>query len=209
VAKKRRAPGGGRKPEYGDRAAPFSLRLPADMRAVLEARQERRDGKKDSLGEVILSVIQYALDSEQEEERRDSPAGALCDLLAATIAGVSSVTGLDWRSDPYAFEAIRLAFNFHLDDWKPPGEIRPRPMKQAEQYKGDWARPSMLSLQTISGNPQELARFVHDVIWMHLRDEPTFPEEETFKPTGKQAIFKYNTARIGRHLILREKEPNQ
>jgi hypothetical protein len=203
---RKRAPGGGRKPKdrYGGRASPLSIRMTDEMRARLEASARHRKGGI-SLSEEILFRIRSSIDRERDE-KRDPASRALCYLLAETIAAVASVTaGPNWRSDPYAFQSIKLAFSLVLDDVRPPGEIRAHAMQEDKPYAGTWVDPSTLKFRLTGGTPEEMAHFIHGVILMQqLRP---LDEEQAENRSREQEDFAYDMSHALRNLQL--KEPNQ
>lgn len=204
---RKRAPGGGRKPKEG-RASPLSLRMPDEMRAALEASAaKRKPGKSGLLSEEILHRLRLSFVRERDE-RRDPASTALCRLLTEVILAVanSTVGPQDWRSDPWAFEAVRLAFDQILLRLKPPGEMRAPATRQ-----GVWAAGTIpVRFQLGEGTPEEMAHFVSDVILMRPTFEAPFEvsrfEENREYSTGGNA-FEYTMADAFKALKL--KEPNQ
>jgi hypothetical protein len=200
VARKR-APGGGRKPKHGVRASPLSLRVPKEVREGLEASAaERKQGKGWSLSEEILLRLKQTFYDERRD--RDRASKALCRFLTEVILAVANSTvGPNWRSDPWAFKAIRLAFDRVLVGLEPPGEIRAPATRQ-----GVWAAgANPVRFQLGEGTPEEMAHFISDVILMR----PTF--EEPFAVSRFEAeedssgnVFEYTMARAFRDLKLKE-----
>jgi hypothetical protein len=219
---RRRAAGGGRKPrgEFSRLASTLSIRMPADMRARLEASAARRqNGNGWVLTQEILHRLQRSFDREREEQR-DPASRALCYLLAQVIAtAATSVRPRDWRSDPFAFRAIKLAFAQILDALEPPGEIRaPSPTEDTAKLFGKedpfaglsiWGVPGSNRFIVGGSTPEDLARFTRDVILMRL-DEPapeTDPEfSTTVSITRAQQDFEFGMKDARRDLEIR-KEP--
>jgi hypothetical protein len=212
---RKRAPGGGRKPRgaFSQLAATLSIRMPADMRAKLEASAARRPGKGWVLTQEILHRLQRTFDRERDE-RRDPASRALCYLLAQVIATVAlNVKPREWRSDPFAFRTMKLAFNQILDALEPPGEIKaPNPTEDKESPFAAlpifpiWAVPGTgLFATNIGGStPEEMARFTRDVILMRLAEPEVLPAP--FSITSSQQDFEFAMSDARRHLEIK-KEP--
>jgi hypothetical protein len=157
--------------------------MPADIKAQLAASARRRPGGGWSLTQEILSRLQRTLDKERDA-RRAPAARALCYLLAEVITAVAfNVRPRDWRSDKFAFQTMRLAFN-HLLDWmEPPGEIRPpdrtdkgNPFAELGQL---WVVPGDTRFEIVQHQtPEDMARFVAHVLLSRLA-------EETVEPAGE------------------------
>jgi hypothetical protein len=208
---RKRAPGAGKKPrgEYAGLAATLSIRMPADMRAGLERSAAKRRQGGWSLTQEILWRLQRSFDRERDE-RRDPASRALCYLLAEVISAVAPNTaGPNWRSDPFAFRAIKLAFGQILDALEPKGEIRtPSDL---------WIHPGAMPMRTAlsyGGTPEQMAHFICDVMLMRMRqdayEEPPEANQEamaTISPTSTQKEFEFGMSAAVRALKL--KEPNQ
>src|SRR5262245_4874704 len=100
MAKRKRAPGGGRKPqgEFSDLAVPFSVRMPRRLRDQLEKARGRR-----SAGQELLSRLQASFARDDELDRMPT-LRALCFLIAEIgepihAWGPASV----WRYNPFLF----------------------------------------------------------------------------------------------------------
>jgi hypothetical protein len=201
---RKRAPGAGRKPKQGPRASPLSLRMSADIRAGLEvSAAQRKQGKGWTLSEEILHRLRLSFDRERNE-KRDQATRALCYLLAETIAAVARNAEPNWRSDPWSFRAIKLAFDQILDALEPIGEMRARVMDQSEPYAGIWAPPGTLRFQLGGGTPEEMAHFVRDVILDQLRPLDAASAENR---TRDEEDFEYGMSDAFR--VLKPKEPSQ
>lgn len=198
---RKRAPGGGRKPKHGVRASPFSLRLPDELREKLAAAASRHDGKDGSLSEEILRRLKQSF----YDERRDPAVRALSHILGVAIAIAKSIAGPDWRSDPWAFKAIKLAFGQILDDFEPKGEIRALATRQ-----GVWAAGAIpVGFQLGEGTPEEMAHFIRNVILTRAIYEEPFEVSRFEVPedsTGAN-VFEYGMADAFK--VLKLKEPNQ
>jgi hypothetical protein len=189
--------------------------MPADMKAQLTAAAAlRRQGRGWSLTQELLFRLQRTFDRERDE-RRDPAARALCYLLAEVIATVAfNVRPRHWRSDPFAFRTMRLAFNNILDALEPPGEIQApsrtdagNPWTELGQL---WAVPgdrlfSIMQHQT----PEDMARFTSEVLLRRLAEETVEPAGEgiatrTVPQNEREMEFGMGAAR--RHLAIRKGE---
>jgi len=126
---RKRAPGGGRKPNPHTARAQLTIRMPDDMRAELEAAAKKRGW---SLSEELLWRLRVSFAKERAENREPSMR-ALCFLiaeLAEHIVGPRVVRGkfetalYDWRSDPFFYRAFKIAVGRLLDALEPPGPIK-------------------------------------------------------------------------------------
>jgi hypothetical protein len=179
--KRKRGPGGGRKPSgpFAKNDAQLTIRMPADMRKQLELSAARRlDGKGWKLTQEMLHRLQRSFDRERDEQR-DPTNRALGYILSEVISFVVSVTGGEnWRSDPFAFRAVKLAFGLVLEALEPEGKIR-APMTKDQPIHGDLIiRGAQFEIP--ANTPEDLARAVRDVILFRLaRDsnEPGAPDK--------------------------------
>jgi Arc-like DNA binding domain len=128
MQKRKRAPGGGRKPkgDFSELTSPLSIRMPAEMREQLEA-SANDNGR--SVSQEVLRRIQGSF-SQDRDRARDPAMRALCFLiaqLAGYVAGFTDPQGrpyFDWRTDRFFFRAFKLAMAKVLDALEPSGEIR-------------------------------------------------------------------------------------
>ena len=188
--KRKRAPGGGRKPSgpFAKNAAQLTIRMPADMRKQLErSAAYRRNGAGWKLTQEMLYRLQRSFDREQDE-KRDPAARALGYLLAEVISFVASTKrpfgelvtrdgdtkffpNSNWRSDPFAFHAIRLAFNLILDALQPTGAMRP-PRTAEQPLDGEaWILGERFPIP--ANTPEALAKSIRDIILFRLAREPS------------------------------------
>jgi hypothetical protein len=121
-AKRKRAPGGGRKPqgEFSGLSVPFSVRMPATMRAELK-KAAKKSGRKD--GQELLRRLQGSFNRERQKSR-DTAMQALC-FLFSELAESVHLNIPDWRSDRWLFLAVKSAIGKLLDAFEPTGEIEP------------------------------------------------------------------------------------
>jgi hypothetical protein len=205
---KKRAPGGGRKPkgEFSQLAATLSIRMPADMRAKLGASAaRRRNGKGWVLTQEILYRLQHSFDRERDEQR-DPASRALCYLLAQVIATVAAnVRPREWRSDPFAFRTMKLAFGQILDALEPKGEIRPpsRVEDKGDPFAGIdiWAVSGTGQFMIGGSTPEEMARFTRDVILMRLAEPAS---QVPGKGTWHQRDFEFGITDARRDLEIKK-----
>jgi hypothetical protein len=187
------------------------------MKTQLVASAARRDrGRGWSLTQEILFRVQRSFDRERDE-RRDPAARALCYLLAEVITTVAfNVRPRHWRSDPFAFRTMRLAFNHLLDALEPSGEIQApartdedNPFAELGQL---WAIPGdrLLSIQQHQ-TPGDMARFTSDVLLMRLAQqtvvEPAgegYATRRNISQSEQEMEFGMGAAR--RHLEIRKEK---
>jgi Arc-like DNA binding domain len=208
---RKRAPGGGRKPkgDFAGLVSTLSLRMPKEMRARFEALAMR--GKR-SLTQEILRRLHQSLGRDRDKSR-DEAAHALCYLLTEVIAATAANTaGPNWRSDPFAFRSIRLAFGQVLDALEPPGEIKAPVPNKDDPFSALWVFPGTLGIQLGGDTPEEMARFVRSMILTHMRQARAEADQEGLsmaRPsrTAAQEDFEYAMPHAVRYLKL--KEPNQ
>ena len=103
--KRRRAPGGGRKPgELGLRSANLALRLPPSMRVALIAAANRN--MRRSVSEEIVRRLQSTLIRDRGEADRPRHIQALLEVVARIALGVEAWTELPWNDDRYTQEQL-------------------------------------------------------------------------------------------------------
>jgi len=128
--KRGRPPTGG----FSTLSAVTSLRMPEDLRQQLEkSRKERgkRLHREIGLSQELLYRVRDSFIRERNEAR-DPALRALYYLLAEVSEAVTfpfPARPADlrplWRSDPFFFQAFRLAVGQLLDELKPTGEVKP------------------------------------------------------------------------------------
>jgi hypothetical protein len=125
--KRKRAPGGGRKPSgpFQRNTAQLTVRMPESMRSELEASAHKRGW---SLTQELLWRVRVSL-SKEREEHRDRAVRALCFLISEMALKYFSSEGRQlaepWQRDPFTFAAFKLAVGKLLDALQPEGELRP------------------------------------------------------------------------------------
>jgi Arc-like DNA binding dprotein len=135
MVKRKRAPGGGMKPrgEFSGLTSVLSLRMPDDMRAQLESAAKKHRPTKRSLTQELLKRLERSF-NEDREKSRDPALRALLYLIGEVAEGVTNPAPVRlkntrplWHSDPFLFRAFRIAVDKLLDEFEPPGEIKPPP----------------------------------------------------------------------------------
>ena len=111
--KRKRAPGGGRKPSgpFKQGAAQLTVRMPEDMRARLDAAAQKKGW---SLSQELLWRLRVSFEKENYADHRDPATRALCFLIAETAQRVR--IGIpEWHRNPFLFRAFKLAVAQLLD----------------------------------------------------------------------------------------------
>jgi hypothetical protein len=126
--KRKRAPGGGRRPgELGLKSATLSLRLPKDMRVALVAAATRN--KRRSVSEEIV----YRLRSTLVRDKADRPPHirALSETVARIALGLERRTERLWIEDRYTAEQLSKGIDLLLYTYSR-GEVVVPPAVTAE-----------------------------------------------------------------------------
>jgi hypothetical protein len=190
VKKRKRAPGGGRKPNPNKKVA-FATRLDPGVMAALKA------GVKTWPGENLSTFTEYLINKalrEREDEDRNPAIRALnyfITLLAEKISGPVSVvweTGVTvppqgekrirelerrdaWRTDPFLFKAFKFAVKRLLDTLEePPGEIRPTVIPSSSNIT-ERMRKALAS-------PEEFGALRFDTLWEHSHHSGTLTDQQ-------------------------------
>lgn len=130
AGKKKRAPGGGRKPrgEIGRKNAVFSTRIRSETRALLKK-------ASDESGKSISQIAEWAMIEglaarERARSEQGDPLHWLCYVvveLSQMVCNFKNKKGepaFDWRTHPFFFQAFKLAIGKFLDAMSPPGKMR-------------------------------------------------------------------------------------
>jgi hypothetical protein len=163
VKKRKRAPGGGRKPkgEFSNLSANITIRMPSEMREQLNRAAAK---SSRSLAQEMLWRLRLSFQREREKDR--SPAvRAICFLIGEIARSVmtpennffhspvlstdSEIAADDWRSDPFFYKAFRIAVGAVLQELTPPGEIvppqtiknDPNDNRYDDRYFNSWQTP--------------------------------------------------------------------
>ena len=191
VGKRKRAPGGGRKPK-GEPTTPLSLRIPAELRRHLK---QAADAKGKSVSEELIWRIHGSFGRERDKES-DPELRALCFVIAKLsrdAVGFWDVDGtpqFSWRSDPFFFRAFKIAVARVLDALDPGGVAQPpkiektadegRSLRRPEFFmsfrspkeRGEYAAKIRLALlHEAEANPDLEWLKVHPEIWTQVTDE--------------------------------------
>ena len=213
MAKKRRRPGGGRKPKGSirDKREAFSTRITAETRAALE-----REAAKT--GQSISQVAEWALRTglmEKQRSRTVQPLRAISFLierlaLASCRAAYINAPGKrlqrieTWRSDPFAFSAFKIAVGMLLDFLEPQGPAL-SPLR-ANNPRGIAVHPRLSDREwQLVGRFYEAPEAYGAYIYSHLVEElqnesPTFVRQIAMgSPTsGDMATDEYYGLRSAR-----------
>jgi hypothetical protein len=122
--KRKRAPGGGRKPIGAvAKVSNFSTRIALETRAQLEAEAAATG---DSVSKVAERMLLLGLAFRREKQIND-PIRALAHLLrllATHCKYVDEGEYKEWHNDPFAFDAFVRAMQMLLERIRPSGEIK-------------------------------------------------------------------------------------
>ncbi|MCA1546452.1 hypothetical protein I6F36_06485 [Bradyrhizobium sp. BRP19] len=150
---------------------PISLRIPTDLRAELEkaAALNERSFSQEVLQRLWLTV------EEDAGRYRDTSTYALFAMFAKFIdmAAANAVNQPEpdaWSRDPFAFKAVRLAFDGLLEFLQPPGEI----VRQELDIFGPGPGGHKTGYLIFSETPEEFAEFLLQVV---LVQQPSAQKE--------------------------------
>jgi HicB family len=136
--KRKRAPGGGRKPQgpFKENRARLSLRVTPDIHRALVAMAEKS-------GHSVTQVVQFHLQqslSRYYDPRPDTL--ALTDMIARAIQDVERTTDAKWTQNAFTTAAIRAAIDSLVRHWGASGEPKvPIAIKKlAKRQPDDYAR---------------------------------------------------------------------
>ena len=124
IKPRKRAPGGGRKPqgEFDRLTSLFSLRMPEDLREQIKVAAE------ESRRSVSQEVIKRLNDSfgVSRDKGRDPAVRAICFLIAEIADEIRWVmeAGQHWDADPFLFRAFKIGVTKLLDGLEPRGEMK-------------------------------------------------------------------------------------
>lgn len=133
---RKRARGGGRKPqgEFDGLTAPFSLRMPQELREQLAAAAKK---SRRSVGQEVVSRLTNSFGIDRNKER-DPAVRAICFLLAELVDKIRWASGpYEWHTSPFLFRTVKIGFAKLLDAIEPKGELPPPPpmLSMAEDLK--------------------------------------------------------------------------
>jgi hypothetical protein len=122
--KRRRAPGGGRKPKSGAVAArSVTVRMPEKVFRDLEAALRRHPNQRRTLTDEIVGRLRASISREREHQH--DPALRAWRFLISEVADFAHYQTPDWHKNPFWFRAFKLAVMGLLDALEPMGEIQP------------------------------------------------------------------------------------
>ncbi len=120
--KRRRAPGGGRKPKgpFTGNTERFNVRCTPAIKDKLEIEASKN---KRSLPQEIQARLQHTLDDDADKSRDPAVANLLW-VVDYTAGQFRKGTGdlPAWRTDPGEFEGFKAALNRVLERLRPPGD---------------------------------------------------------------------------------------
>ena len=114
--------GAGRKPTgpFAHNTQSVTLRMPADMRAELEAAARKKGW---AFSQEVLWRLRASLHKTVEDERRPS-VRAMAFLVAELIERTTMGLMLDgWHRNPFLFRAVRHGVAKLLEALEPPGKV--------------------------------------------------------------------------------------
>jgi hypothetical protein len=180
MAKRKRAPGGGRKRLGRSVAQNLTIRIDDDLREQLEAATTARQKRNWNLSQEILLRLRTSLSNEREQQR-DPAMRALCFLIAQLgdhvvgpklIGDEKEVALYNWRADPFFYKAFKIAVGQLLDALDPPG---PRPYEITVE-EGDLDPSTRRYLETFK-TPEARAQHSADYVLTSLKVIPHWSAE--------------------------------
>src|SRR3954452_23694362 len=119
----------------------FAARVDDELRADLEAeyRIAKAGGWARSISDTAGAMLRRGLDATQQG-RLDDPTRKFCGLIEALAENVVGMRLdgkplIDWTSDPFMFQAFKLALEKVLDAMQPSGAMR-SPLDTLPHLKG-------------------------------------------------------------------------
>jgi hypothetical protein len=173
--KRKRAPGGGRKPRAGPTSS-LTFRIPDDLRRDLE--QEATEGA--TVSERLLWHLRRSMNRKREEERDPAMQGLL--LVIARLAedvtggdlmpekGVRSYIRSQWRTDLFQFRTFKFAVKKLLDTLEEPPESLTQEEREqlakeaAETFGGDSPEFDKLFVE-LQKSPEAMGAWVFGNLW--------------------------------------------
>lgn len=156
MAKRKRAPGGGRKP-MGDISRldgpPLSIRMPADFRKRLEWSRTRYRPER-SMTQEILSRLERSFLGDRPSITRH-----LCFLIAEIAVQIEAERIKDWNQDAFVFQAFKAGVESLLNKMVPGG-----PQKSPFTAESD--------LLSKFKTADELGEFAAASVWSALMGPP-------------------------------------
>src|SRR5262245_17660810 len=162
--KRKRAPGGGRKPkgEFSQLSSTLTIRIPDDMRKQLE---DEAAAKGDSMAQRLLCHLRQSFNRERDKKRDPALQGLL--LMIANIAevlshleGPKSEFGTYWLTNWFTFRAFKVAAHHLLEALEEPPTPSHYPFTQ--KYLNEW-----VEMMVKDGNDPDFA-----TRWVEMRSSP-------------------------------------
>jgi hypothetical protein len=121
--------GAGRPKIEKGKTATFATRITQRTRDLLDAEAERQG---NSVAAVAERLLRTALEKKAAEETRPHELRRLFNLIETLLVFLSKPRHwddqkYDWHSNPYLFEAFRLAIGYLMTVMRPPGQITTPP----------------------------------------------------------------------------------
>jgi hypothetical protein len=170
MKRRKRAPGGGRKPEgeFRNLTAVMSLRMPQDLRDQLE---RARRASKRSLSQELIARAEVSFERDRDLSR-DRSLRAFCFLFSEVAQAICPSGFPDehipvWRFDPWLFQAFRLALAKLLDRFQPTGEMKLPDFWQIIRDESDIEGfpPTKKEREQMTRSPEAMADYaVHRVL---------------------------------------------
>ena len=172
MAKKKRAPGAGRKPkgDFANLSTHFSVRMPAALDEQVKAACKRSGHTRN---QEILTRLQNSFWRELDEENPRS-LRALCFMIA-------QIPENSWRTDAYNFRAFRHAVIGLFDKLDPGGTPGLRRRRSAEQEGAAILNRVWYELVNATPKPTPIPDEAFDV----------FPHPEHKTPKFRRAVRAY------------------
>ena len=121
---RKRAPGGGRKPqgEFAGKSENLTTRITPQLREGLEREAARNNA---SLSQEVERRLRDSLDMPRKLEQTWGPAhvGGLARLISRAVQGIEMSTGRRWCDDPFTGQAAQAAIEILLGRLLPEGKL--------------------------------------------------------------------------------------
>jgi TraY domain len=182
MAKRKRAPGGGRKPkgEIAGKAAWLSTRITPELRRQLD------DAAEKSGRSLSQEVERRLRDSFWSKREQDPFLRALFFLFGQIAKGMPFWPRREVRSDAFAFQAFKVAVTTLLDWLAPPGEIT-TPEWSEIIWPEDFKEPAR--------SPEGLGRYLAGFAWHQLETAEPPPGDIAAELSSMPEMYAYSQAR--------------
>src|SRR5262245_35272367 len=121
---RKRAPGGGRKPQgpFAGKTATLTTRITPETRAALERAAKKRRPRPISLSQEVEHRLDSSIRRDREHDRKRH-IRALAEAVALVTEGVESATEKRWLDDTFTGDALRHAIEFFVFHFAPHGTL--------------------------------------------------------------------------------------